>query len=346
MYVSNTLISWYLLHKRDLPWRNTKNPYIIWLSEVILQQTRVEQGLPYFNHFVDKYPTVTDLANASEDEVLRSWQGLGYYSRARNLHSAAKQVVKEFNAEFPSTYHDLLKLKGVGDYTAAAIASFAFKEACPVLDGNVFRFISRYFGIHTPINASSAKKEFISVLNDIIDSKQSDLFNQSIMEFGALQCKPKNPDCSVCPFMSSCFAYNNDEVNILPIKEKKLKRSVRHFYYFVHRTDNTYVLNKRIDKDIWQHLYEFPLLESKEELEEKNVLQQAIHQNLISNEFELIGISKKIKHVLSHQDIYAKFFEIRDPHFKHQNRGKYLYIKDDEIRDFALPRLIEQYLQK
>lgn len=346
MYVSNTLISWYLQHKRDLPWRNTKNPYIIWLSEVILQQTRVEQGLPYFNHFVDKYPTVTDLANASENEVLRSWQGLGYYSRARNLHSAAKQVVKEFNAEFPSTYHDLLKLKGVGDYTAAAIASFAFKEACPVLDGNVFRFISRYFGIHTPINASSAKKEFISVLNDIIDSKQSDLFNQSIMEFGALQCKPKNPDCSVCPFMSSCFAYNNDEINILPIKEKKLKRSVRHFYYFVHRTDNTYVLNKRVDKDIWQHLYEFPLLESKEELEENNVLQQAIHQNLISKEFELIGISKKIKHVLSHQDIYAKFFEIRDPHFKHQNSGKYLYIKDDEIRDFALPRLIEQYLQK
>lgn len=346
MYVSNTLISWYLQHKRDLPWRNTKNPYIIWLSEVILQQTRVEQGLPYFNHFVDKYPTVTDLANASENEVLRSWQGLGYYSRARNLHSAAKQVVKEFNAEFPSTYHDLLKLKGVGDYTAAAIASFAFKEACPVLDGNVFRFISRYFGIHTPINASSAKKEFISVLNDIIDSKQSDLFNQSIMEFGALQCKPKNPDCSVCPFMSSCFAYNNDEINILPIKEKKLKRSVRHFYYFVHRTDNTYVLNKRVDKDIWQHLYEFPLLESKEELDENNVLQQAIHQNLISKEFELIGISKKIKHVLSHQDIYAKFFEIRDPHFKHQNSGKYLYIKDDEIRDFALPRLIEQYLQK
>lgn len=346
MYVSNTLISWYLQHKRDLPWRNTKNPYIIWLSEVILQQTRVEQGLPYFNHFVDKYPSVTVLANASEDEVLRSWQGLGYYSRARNLHSAAKQVVKEFNAEFPTTYQDLLKLKGVGDYTAAAIASFAFKEACPVLDGNVFRFISRYFGIHTPINASSAKKEYISILNDIIDSTQPDLFNQSIMEFGALQCKPKNPDCSICPFISSCSAFKNNEVNILPIKEKKLKRSVRHFYYFVHRSDNTFILNKRTEKDIWQHLYEFPLLESKQELEENDVLNQAIHQNLISTEFELRGISKKIKHVLSHQDIYAKFFEIHDPHFQYQNRGKYLYIKDDEIRDFALPRLIEQYLQK
>ena len=329
-----------------MPWRNTKNPYIIWLSEVILQQTRVEQGLPYFNHFVDKYPTVTALANASEDEVLRSWQGLGYYSRARNLHSAAKQVVKEYNGVFPSTYLDLLKLKGVGDYTAAAIASFAFKEACPVLDGNVYRFISRYFGVHTPINASSAKKEYQSILNELIDASQPDVFNQAIMEFGALQCKPKSPDCSVCPLSASCVALKNEEVNILPIKEKKLKRSVRHFYYFVHRAENTFVLNKRIEKDIWQHLYEFPLLESKVELEENNVLQLAVQQNLVTPQFELLSISKKVKHVLSHQDIYAKFFEIRDPHFQHQNRGKYLYIKDDEIRDFALPRLIEQYLQK
>ncbi len=346
MYISNTLISWYLKHKRDLPWRNTKDPYIIWLSEIILQQTRVEQGMPYFNHFVEKYPSVKDLALASEDEVMRSWQGLGYYSRARNLHSAAKQVLNDYNAEFPSNYTELQKLKGVGEYTAAAIASFAYQEVCPVLDGNVFRFLSRYFGIKTPINASSAKKEYLSVASELIDSKQPDIFNQAIMEFGALQCKPKSPNCTICPFIDSCTAYKNNEVDLLPIKEKKGKRSVRYFYYFVHRFDNKIALSKRTQKDIWQQLYEFPMFESNLELDEKGIFSMANELNLISNESQILSISKKIKHVLSHQDIYAVFFEIQDPHFQHQNRGKYLFIKDDEIREFALPRLIEQYLQK
>ena len=230
MYISNTLISWYFSNKRDLPWRNTQDPYFIWLSEIILQQTRVEQGLPYYLHFAEKYPSVKHLAEASEDEIMRSWQGLGYYSRARNLHNAAKQVVNEYNSEFPKNYNELLKLKGVGEYTAAAIASFAYLEVCPVLDGNVFRFLSRYYGVKTPINSNNAKKEFIELAKQIIDPSQPHTFNQAIMEFGALQCKPKSPDCNVCPFQDSCYAFKNNEVAVLPIKEKKLKRSIRYFY--------------------------------------------------------------------------------------------------------------------
>lgn len=346
MFLSNTLISWYKKHKRDLPWRNTTDPYLIWLSEIILQQTRVEQGLPYFQHFAEKYPNVKILANASSDEVLRSWQGLGYYSRARNLHVAAKQVLIEFNGVFPRSYDELIRLKGVGEYTAAAISSFSNKEAKAVLDGNVFRFLSRYYGIETPINSSKGKKEFLAIANDSIDAKHPDLFNQAIMEFGALQCKPKSPNCNECPFISSCYAHQQGKVASLPVKEKKLKRTVRHFNYFVHRTAKGIALQKRVEKDIWQELYEFPLLETKLEMNEKEVLHLARSSAIISNEAEIIGISAKIKHVLSHQDIYARFFEIREPSLWYQKRGKAVFIKDEEIKDFALPRLIEQYLQK
>lgn len=346
MQVSKSLIFWYNKNKRDLPWRNTKDPYIIWLSEIILQQTKVEQGLPYFNHFVEKYPTVKHLATASEDEVMRSWQGLGYYSRARNLHSAAKQIYVDYKGVFPNNYTDLLKLKGIGEYTAAAIASFAFNEVKPVLDGNVYRFLSRYFGIHTPINSPKAKKEFITIAIELIDQKSPDIFNQAIMEFGALQCKPKSPNCSECPLQLSCVSFEKNEVALLPIKEKKLKRSVRYFYYFVFKFENKIALSKRTQKDIWQQLYEFPMFESDKELEENEIFAKANDLKLLSKDSQILSISKKIKHVLSHQDIYAKFFEIHDLHFQHQNHEKYLYIKDDEIRDFALPRLIEQYLQK
>ncbi len=346
MYISNTLISWYKKNKRELPWRNTIDPYLIWLSEIILQQTRVEQGLPYYLHFSEKYPNVKVLAESSSDEVIRSWQGLGYYSRARNLHAAAKQVISEFAGVFPKSYDELLKLKGIGEYTAAAISSFSNKEVKPVLDGNVFRFLSRYYGISTPINSSNAKKEFIAIAKDIIDNQQPDIFNQAIMEFGALQCKPKSPNCDVCPFLDSCFAYQNKKVEFLPVKEKKLKRSIRYFYYFVHRSDNGLILQKRTAKDIWQELYEFPLIEAKEELDEKAILKLARTSSIISHHAEIIGISAKVKHVLSHQDIFARFFEIREPHLMHQKEGKTVFVKDEEIKDFALPRLIEQYLQK
>lgn len=346
MHIGNTLVSWYHQHKRDLPWRNTRNPYHIWLSEIILQQTRVEQGLPYYEHFINKYADVSALANASSDEVMRSWQGLGYYSRARNLHQAAKQIVEHYNAQFPNTYNEIIKLKGIGEYTAAAIASFAFKEVKPVLDGNVYRFLSRYYGVFTPINASKARKEFISIAEEIILPEAPDVFNQAIMEFGAIQCKPQSPNCEICPLNTSCWAYKNNKVSELPVKEKKLKRRSRYFYYFLLRENAGIYLQKRTAKDIWQDMYEPPLIELPNELPSEHVLVLAQEQNLLSKDAKILNISGSIKHVLSHQDIFAVFFEIADPHFQYQNRNKHLYIKDDEIRFFALPRLIEAYLQK
>jgi A/G-specific adenine glycosylase len=289
---------------------------------------------------------VGTLANASSDEIMRSWQGLGYYSRARNLHFAAKQVLAEYNGSFPRNYKELIKLKGVGEYTAAAIASFAFKEATPVLDGNVFRFLARHFGLYTPINSPKAKKEFISIALELIDTKNPDLFNQAIMEFGALQCKPQSPNCEACPLNSSCWAFLNNKVNELPLKDKKLTRRSRFFNYFILKNDGSIALNKREEKDIWQELYEFPLIETKKEMSEIEVLELAMESKLLSENMQVLKISEKIKHVLSHQDIFARFFEISDPHFQHQNRDKYLYIKDDEINFFAFPRLIEVYLRK
>ncbi|MBL4704506.1 MAG: A/G-specific adenine glycosylase, partial [Flavobacteriales bacterium] len=258
---NSKIISWYTVHKRDLPWRKTKNPYKIWLSEIILQQTRIDQGTSYYLKFEAHYPTINDLANASEDEVLKDWQGLGYYSRARNLHGTAKHIVNELGGEFPNTYQEILKLKGVGDYTASAIASFCFGESEAVVDGNVYRVLSRYFGIETPIDSGKGKKEFKQLANQLICTENPSTFNQGIMEFGALQCKPKSPDCSQCPFQSSCVAYAKDKVGLLPIKEKKLKQRNRFFDYFLFLDNQQTILQQRTQKDIWQQLYEFPMIE-------------------------------------------------------------------------------------
>ena len=213
MNIGNTLIDWYHRHKRDLPWRNTRDAYKIWLSEIILQQTRVEQGLPYYERFIETFPNISALANAHEDDVLKLWQGLGYYSRARNLHAAAKQVLQEFNGNFPSTFNEIIALKGVGEYTAAAIASFAFDEKHPVLDGNVYRCIARLFGLHDPIDNAKSKKVFYDILWKEIEHANPHLFNQAIMEFGAMQCRPKNPDCGVCPFADQCYALKHNKVS-------------------------------------------------------------------------------------------------------------------------------------
>lgn len=347
MSISEKLIKWYEAHKRDLPWRNTNDPYKIWLSEIILQQTRVEQGLPYYLHFINTYADVQCLANASENQVMRSWQGLGYYSRARNLHFAAKQIVGDYNSKFPNTYNEIIKLKGIGEYTAAAIASFAFKEAKPVLDGNVYRFCARYFGLQHPIDDTKSKKIFYEVLNEIIDHQSPDIFNQAIMEFGALQCKPSNPNCTNCIFSNSCYAYKENKVAELPIKIKKLKRRSRYFNYLIIETQNELKpIQQRTAKDIWQHLYEFPVIETEQSLAEPEFLKYTETQKLLSTKAVLLEKSAEIKHVLSHQDIFARFWKISDPAFLSQNEGKYLFIKDEELRDFALPRLIELYLEK
>ena len=314
MRFSKTLIQWYLQNKRDLPWRNSTNPYIIWLSEIMLQQTRVAQGLPFFLRFTEAFPTVFDLANASEEQVLKLWQGLGYYSRARNLHKTAKQIAFELKGEFPKTYNDLLQLKGVGEYTAAAIASFAYNENVPVVDGNVFRVLSRYYDIETDIASAGGKKEFTQLASELLPKGKANEFNQAIMEFGALLCVPKNPDCQNCVFNDSCLALQKKKVAQLPVKSKKLKVRHRFFNYLVFSDiDNNTLIHKRTQKGIWHNLYEFPLLETEIIETEENILALIKNQNFIKNSIQNIQLfnPQTIVHKLSHQHLNIKFWKIK-----------------------------------
>ena len=273
---SKKVINWYLQNKRDLPWRNTRDAYKIWLSEIILQQTRVEQGLPYYEKFVAAFPTIKDLANAPQDKVMKLWQGLGYYSRARNLQFAAQWVMSEHKGKFPKEYNEIIKMKGVGEYTAAAIASFAYDLPHPVLDGNVYRILSRIFGIHDAIDSSAGKKKFMEKLHELLPVQEAANFNQSIMEFGAIQCVPKNPKCDECIFKNECYAFANEKIELLPIKEKKLIKKDRHFYYLISSDGENTIIKKRADKDIWHSLYEFPLFEKPIETKEKIIYQAAV----------------------------------------------------------------------
>lgn len=314
MKFSKTLIQWYLQNKRDLPWRNDTNPYTIWLSEIILQQTRVAQGLPYYLKFIESFPTVFDLAIADEEEVLKLWQGLGYYSRARNLHSTAKQIAFEFNGVFPNNYHGLLKLKGIGEYTAAAIASFAYNENVAVVDGNVFRVLSRYFNVATDIASAAAKKEFSQLAFELLPMGNASEFNQAIMEFGALHCVPRNPNCSNCVFNDSCMALQKKKVAQLPVKSKKLKVRKRFFNYLVFFDDDTQtLLYKRTQKGIWHNLYEFPLIETEIFETEEMIFDLIKNQKFISNSIQSIKLYNPeiIVHKLSHQHLSIMFWKIK-----------------------------------
>jgi A/G-specific adenine glycosylase len=313
MQFSNILMAWYLQNKRDLPWRNITDPYQIWLSEIMLQQTRVAQGLPYFLNFIEKFPTVFDLANATEEVVLKNWQGLGYYSRARNLHTTAKHIAFDCDGKFPNTFSELVKLKGVGDYTAAAIASFSFNEVVPVVDGNVYRVLARYFDVATDIASNSAKKEFFDLASELISKKNPALFNQSIMEFGALQCVPKNPDCSVCVFNTSCVALQKKKVNQLPIKLKKTKVTKRYLNYIIVADENEKTkVQKRTEKGIWQNLYEFPLIETDKEQDFDFINSELRHHVFKENNILSIDVvnEKSILHKLSHQHLQIKFWKV------------------------------------
>ena len=313
MKFSKTLIKWYLQNKRDLPWRNDTNPYTIWLSEIMLQQTRVTQGLPYFLRFTESFPTVFDLANADEEQVLKLWQGLGYYSRARNLHKTAKQIAFEFNGKFPKTYKELLHLKGIGEYTAAAIASFAYNESVPVVDGNVFRVLSRYFDVETDIASAGAKKEFTKLANELLPIGEANLFNQAIMEFGALHCVPKKPNCGNCVFNDSCLALQKEKVSQLPIKSKKTKVTKRYFNYLVFSDEsNNTIISKRTQKGIWHNLYEFPLLETQTVESEVAILELIKKQDFVTSKITEIQLynSEPIIHKLSHQHLSIKFWKI------------------------------------
>lgn len=313
MNFTKSLIQWYLNNKRDLPWRDTQDPYLIWMSEIMLQQTRVAQVIPYFFNFTVAFPTVFDLANASEEQVLKLWQGLGYYSRARNMHKTAQYIAFERDGIFPDNYSDLLKLKGVGEYTAAAIASFSYDEVVPVVDGNVFRVLSRYFDVESDIILNKTKKKFQNLALELISKDNSAIFNQAIMEFGALQCVPKNPNCHNCVMNGSCAALQKKKVDKLPIKSKKMKVKDRFFNYIIFSdSDENTIVQKRIAKGIWHNLYEFPLFETiKEEANEDIKVQ--IFDNY-SNQFTIESIilynEKSTIHKLSHQHLYIKFWKI------------------------------------
>lgn len=339
MLFHNKLIAWYLQNKRHLPWRETKNPYAIWLSEIILQQTRVAQGLPYFEAFLSHYPTVQDLAHAHEDDIMRLWQGLGYYSRARNLHATAKKVTNDYNGIFPNSYKELLTLKGVGEYTAAAIASIAFDEVVPVVDGNVFRVLSRIYGITSDISTNSTKKEFQTLAQNLIPNNNPATFNQAIMDFGAIQCTPKAPNCSECVFIQECIAYQTNQVDKLPIKLKKTKVKERYldFLIFLDEDHNT-IIEQRTTKDIWLKLYQFPVVDSFIE-NERNI------HNVLSNKFT--NISPKnitllnegyIKHILSHQRLFINFWLIET------NTPLKNAIPWKELNNFGFPIVIHNFI--
>ena len=343
MTFSNRLISWYLENKRDLPWRNTTNPYKIWLSEIILQQTRVAQGLPYYIAFVETFPTVFDLANASEEQVLKLWQGLGYYSRARNLHKTAQLVAFDLGGNFPTSYQELLKLKGIGTYTAAAIASFSSNEPVPVVDGNVFRVLARYFDVETDISSTIAKKEFTALAYEVLDKRNSLQFNQAIMEFGALQCMPKNPNCYVCVLNDSCVALQKNKVNQLPVKLKKTKVTERFFNYLVFEDElGNSIIQQRTEKGIWYNLYEFPLIESFIEFTEKEITDEINKVKFFSNEILSINAyeEKSVLHILSHQRLKIRFWNI-------QVKGKLENAKSKQsIKKRPFPIVIFNFIEK
>lgn len=342
--ICSRLLAWYDVHKRDLPWRSTRMPYQIWISEVILQQTRVAQGYAYFLRFVERFPTVEALAEASEDEVMRLWQGLGYYSRARNLHAAAKQIVAQ--GGFPKNYDEIRKLKGVGDYTAAAIASFAFDEPKAAVDGNVCRVWARLFGVDSPIDSVRGKRIITEIAQTLLPMGQAAKYNQAVMEFGALQCVPHLPDCAACPLMDKCAAFAEGRVEMLPVKSHKVKVTPRYLsYLYIHDAENL-LLHKRTGNDIWQNLYELPLIETSAPMDSDMLLQ---HPEFVGWQDSLpLYIYKRtvdgVKHVLSHRVLHATFHELEVQGTLPCPDG-YVAVAYADLHRYALPRLIERYLE-
>ena len=324
---AQTLLKWFETYGRELPWRETSDPYAIWLSEIILQQTQVKQGWDYWQRFMRRWPTVNDLAAASEDEVLREWQGLGYYSRARNLHYAARQIVAL--GHFPDTLEEIKQLKGVGDYTAAAIGSIAFGLPAAVVDGNVYRVLARYFGVETAINSTEGKKEFAALAQSLLPETSAGLYNQAIMDFGAIQCTPQSPKCVVCPLQESCEALRTGKVSTLPVKEKKLKIKERHLIYIYIRCQGETAIHRRGEGDIWQGLWEPVLMEDGRWKKEDG----------------LRCVAKGVKHVLTHRVLTADFY-LWETETKPELPEDYIWIKEEDIDNYGIPRLIDKLLKK
>ncbi|NIJ43976.1 A/G-specific adenine glycosylase [Wenyingzhuangia heitensis] len=333
-----TLEMWYLNNKRDLPWRKSSNPYFVWLSEIILQQTRIQQGLSYYNTFTNHYPTVLDLANAKEDNVLKNWQGLGYYSRARNLHFSAKYICNELDGKFPTTYKEIIKLKGVGDYTASAIASICFNEKTAVVDGNVYRVLSRYFNIDIPINSSKGIKYFKELAQELIINANPKEYNQAIMDFGSMVCKPQNPNCENCPLENGCLAKAKNMISSLPVKEKKIKIKNRYLNFIVFTNGEQTILEKRTGSGIWQNLYQFPLLEFDEIATQKELIKKPLLKDYNTSTIKLFNPEPWV-HKLSHQHLFTQFWIVDTQNISQTNSVHW-----ENIDNFAVPKLIHKFL--
>lgn len=328
------LVHWYQENKRKLPWRDTNDPYLIWLSEIILQQTRVDQGLNYFLKFRASFPTIHHLANANEMEVLNLWKGLGYYSRARNLHVTAKMISEDFRGNFPSTYDEIIKLRGIGSYTAAAISSFAFNEPRAVLDGNVYRVLSRLFAVRTPIDSTKGKKEFQTLADELLDRENPAEYNQAIMEFGAIQCVPINPKCDQCPLDFMCEAKSKNQVKNLPVKVGKTRITKKYYVFQIIKIDGKVLLEKRDDSGIWKEMYQFPLIEFKDSSEKLSFLEKG----------KFTHVSNEIKHVLSHQHLFCHF--VVAPNQREMKKECHAWVTSLEISDYPTPRVIERFIEE
>lgn len=342
-YFSEKIVKWYQSNSRKLPWRETSDPYKVWLSEIILQQTRVNQGLPYYERFVSRYPDVKALAAASEQDVLMLWQGLGYYTRARNLHLCARTVVTKHGGQFPSSYKELLELPGIGEYTAAAIASIVYKEKVAVVDGNVFRVLSRLFGIETAINSPEGKNVFVTLANQLIGEERPDLHNQAVMEFGALWCTPKNPRCESCTFQKSCTAFSHNLQAVLPLKLKGKSGRKRYFYYLVMESSNQLLMKKRDEKDIWLGLFDFQLIEKERPVKIDTILDEEPVKKIIGKA-DHIQVTKRYKHILTHQTIFSRFIIVKNrkkPRSRYKNQSFYSM---KEIAALPKPVLVSRFL--
>jgi len=343
--LSKEIINWYKKNKRDLPWRNTNDPYFIWLSEIILQQTRVEQGLPYYHKFIAKYKTVKKLAEANNDDVMKLWQGLGYYNRASNMLKTAREIVENYQSVFPKTYEELIKLTGIGPYTAAAISSFAYNESRAVVDGNVSRVLSRIFAIEEPINSSKGKNLFEKIANEILDKKNPGLNNQAIMELGALVCKPRQPLCDNCPVRLNCEAFKKNSVQDFPQKIKKNKPRNRFVNYFYIEQNNTIYIIQRTEKQIWKGLFELPNFDTESSLNEFEIINQIDFKNMFQKS-ETFQIKKtfSIKHQLTHQTIYANFFNLSSSKKIKLINESYMLVDIGDINKYAVSRLFDKFL--
>ncbi|AMR30822.1 A/G-specific adenine glycosylase [Mucilaginibacter sp. PAMC 26640] len=338
MEFSRELVGWYEENKRDLPWRKTNDAYIIWLSEIILQQTRVEQGMPYFYRFAEKYPTVSHFAVAPEDDILKLWQGLGYYSRGRNMLKTAQLVQANYNGVFPVQYDELIKLKGIGEYTAAAISSFAANEARAVVDGNVYRVLARYFGIDEPINSPKGKKLFQQLADEMLNKQQPASHNQAMMEFGAMLCKPKNPACGICPVRLGCLAFKTNATSYLPVKLNKVKIRKRYFNYTLIMEDDKLLMNKRGENDIWANMYDLPMIETDEPMTADAVISLPRALQLFEG---ITGIKDHYiaaKHVLTHQHLYIQFLILNGSPKNLQ--ASWFYTDLENLKNLAMPKSV------